>query len=304
MHVFATSTAPSKTVLAATSAAYAHCSGSPEAAAATSHAAAVTASAVSSISAHRCLTAWKLPIGLPNCSRTLAYSTAVSRHQRVTPDASAAPYVTAVRRTASPVSPDTSTTPSPPRSSCALPNLRDWSSDLGRSHGGGAGRDEEPAVLGVAHQQMSSRGRVPDHVEARVEGQAHDRPVGQVCGGLAEDRRRNDRPQQRTGKQLVGTRLERDRLVQRGAPTAPCSLGQRDRGDAHLARRLPRLVRSALRRLRRHCGPARRCPTRPPTCAGWPRAPRARRRSRWTCSLFSLTGKLERVPILLDWARE
>ena len=51
----------------------------PTRAPATSHAAAVTASAVSSISAHRCLTAWKLPIGLPNCSRTLAYSTAVSQ---------------------------------------------------------------------------------------------------------------------------------------------------------------------------------------------------------------------------------
>ena len=52
---------------------------------ATSHAAAVTDSAVSSISAHRCLTAWKPPIGLPNCSRTFAYSTAVSRHQRASP---------------------------------------------------------------------------------------------------------------------------------------------------------------------------------------------------------------------------
>ena len=70
-------------------------------AAATSHAAAVTASAVSSISAHRCLTAWKAPIFWPNCSRTLAYSTAVSRHQRATPAASAAARVTVVRRTSS-----------------------------------------------------------------------------------------------------------------------------------------------------------------------------------------------------------
>ena len=37
-----------------------------------------------------CLTAWKLPIFWPNCSRTLAYSTEASRHQRITPAASAA----------------------------------------------------------------------------------------------------------------------------------------------------------------------------------------------------------------------
>ena len=77
MQVFATSTAPSKATAAATSAAKAHWgSSSPEtgnrATEATSHAAAVTDSEVSSISAHRCFTAWKLPIGLPNCSRTFA----------------------------------------------------------------------------------------------------------------------------------------------------------------------------------------------------------------------------------------
>jgi len=43
-----------------------------ESATAASAAATATCSARHSISAHRCLTAWKLPIGLPNCSRTLA----------------------------------------------------------------------------------------------------------------------------------------------------------------------------------------------------------------------------------------
>ena len=47
-------------------------SSGPPATEATSQAAAVTASAVSSISAHRCLIAWKAPIFWPNCSRTLA----------------------------------------------------------------------------------------------------------------------------------------------------------------------------------------------------------------------------------------
>ncbi|SHV86971.1 Uncharacterised protein [Mycobacteroides abscessus subsp. abscessus] len=42
-----------------------------------------------SISAHMCLMAWKLPICLPNCSRTLAYSTAVCSAHRATPTASA-----------------------------------------------------------------------------------------------------------------------------------------------------------------------------------------------------------------------
>ena len=106
MQDLATSTAPPKQTAWATSTANAHCSSSSTpvqhlAVQAASHAAAVTASAVSSISAQRCLIAWNDPIGLPNCSRTLAYSTAVSRHQRATPEASAAASVTAVRRTRS-----------------------------------------------------------------------------------------------------------------------------------------------------------------------------------------------------------
>ena len=49
----------------------------------------------SSISAHMCLIAWKLPIGLPNCSRTFAYSVAVCSVQRASPAASAASTVAA-----------------------------------------------------------------------------------------------------------------------------------------------------------------------------------------------------------------
>ena len=49
----------------------------------------------SSISAHMCLMAWKLPIGLPNCSRTFAYSVAVCSSQRASPAASAASTVAA-----------------------------------------------------------------------------------------------------------------------------------------------------------------------------------------------------------------
>ena len=42
-----------------------------------------------------CLMAWKLPIGLPNCSRTFAYSVAVRSIQRARPAASAASTVAA-----------------------------------------------------------------------------------------------------------------------------------------------------------------------------------------------------------------
>ncbi len=62
---------------------------------AASQASASAASARQSISAHRCLTAWNAPIGWPNCSRTLAWSTATVRHRRATPAASAAAKVAA-----------------------------------------------------------------------------------------------------------------------------------------------------------------------------------------------------------------
>ena len=43
-----------------------------------------------SMSAHRCFTPWNWPIGRPNCTRTFAYSAAVSTHHCATPIASAA----------------------------------------------------------------------------------------------------------------------------------------------------------------------------------------------------------------------
>ena len=62
---------------------------------AASPAATAACSERSSISAHMCLMAWKLPIGLPNCSRTFAYSVAVRSVQRASPAASAASTVAA-----------------------------------------------------------------------------------------------------------------------------------------------------------------------------------------------------------------
>ncbi len=69
--------------------------GSVGGAGAASAAATATCSERSSISAHMCLTAWKLPIGLPNCSRTFAYSVAVCSVHRANPAASAASTVAA-----------------------------------------------------------------------------------------------------------------------------------------------------------------------------------------------------------------
>ena len=56
---------------------------------AASQTAAVARSVSAIISAHLCLMAWNWPIGLPNCSRILAYCAAVSVAQRATPTASA-----------------------------------------------------------------------------------------------------------------------------------------------------------------------------------------------------------------------
>ena len=83
-------TAASIPIAAATAAAIASCgsSSSPTARAA-SAAAALICSERHSMLAQRCFTAWKLPIGLPNCSRTFAYSQAVSTDQRASPAASA-----------------------------------------------------------------------------------------------------------------------------------------------------------------------------------------------------------------------
>ena len=91
--------AASMPTAAATAAAMDSCAASSSATAlAASAAATAVCCARSSISAHMCLTAWKLPIGLPNCSRTFAYSVAVLSVQRASPAASAASTV-AVRST-------------------------------------------------------------------------------------------------------------------------------------------------------------------------------------------------------------
>ena len=73
MQSLAFAVAASIPAAAATATAIDACCSSPaSSAAAASAAATVLCWQRSSISAHMCLTAWKLPIGRPNCSRTLA----------------------------------------------------------------------------------------------------------------------------------------------------------------------------------------------------------------------------------------
>ena len=86
------------------------------AASAASQATAVADSTRHSISLHRCLIAWKLPIGAPNCSRTLAYSTAVRRHHSATPAASAVSSVDGQLAQAGAGRPDAAATESRPTS--------------------------------------------------------------------------------------------------------------------------------------------------------------------------------------------
>ena len=67
--------------------------GRPSSASAASHAAPRACSTATSMSAQRCFTPWNCPIGRPNCSRTVAYSAAVSTHHAAPPAASAATRV-------------------------------------------------------------------------------------------------------------------------------------------------------------------------------------------------------------------
>ena len=192
---------------------------------ATSQAAAVTASAVSSISAHRCLIAWKPPICWPNCSRTLAYSTAVSRHQRATPEASAAANVTAVRRTSS-------------RGQAGHRRRRSQQVDLGRVRTGGSGRapiagvtvdrrrrapaNQRPSAS--ASQQVGRRRGVPDDVESgRARGRR--RAVADRGSVGSHERAATAGPSSGAGHQLVRARLERDRLVEHRPPPPPAASG-------------------------------------------------------------------------------
>ena len=263
-----------------------------------SQAAAVTDSAVSSISAQRCLTAWKLPIFRPNCSRTPAYSTAVSRHQRATPAASAAARVRAVRRRRPAVSPGTATASASGRSTR---DRAEAAGEVQRHVVRGVdpvGGHDEPRLgvaVGRAEQQVGRCRDVPDDLdragqglsrgERRDETDADDRALPQGRGdrlGLAEQRRGHRRTEQGAGHQLLGARLQGDGDVEHRSPAATGGLGQPDRGHAHLADRGPDVVERRRGVLLGGADGGAAPDDRPPTCAGSRRARRGRRRCRST----------------------
>ena len=238
---WATPTASSRATAAATAAARVRCSGPSSQARAASHATAVIASVRSSIEAQRCLTAWKEPIGLPNCSRTVAYDAAVSRHQRASPAASAASSIAIASRTSwgsssrssSGSAPARSTEPTRVDRSCTRPGVTATAS---------ADVDVPPP----RHRDEQVGGQPgPEHGAALA--QAHPeghRPVGhppQQVGRLRhlpQHGSRGHRRRERPGDHRGGGRLDGDELVQHRAAPAAERLGQRDPGKAELGQPL------------------------------------------------------------------
>ena len=270
--------------------------GSVVGAGAASHAAAVTDSEVSSISAHRCLIAWKEPIFWPNCSRTPAYSTAVSRHQRATPDASAAASVTTRSRTRSGV--EARHRRSPPTGEPGPRSMYDASGRAVQTPGGSS----TPASGDQAHRQSPSTtqrvgraGCVGDH---RRRGRARARP--RISPGATG---RRGRPGPRT----------RPRCRAAGRAPGPRAASSARRGRAPTPRhrrtpRVPRWRRSPIsarpvtaRRTAGGSSSARRTASIAPRSRPTSRTRRAS--STWSSLMpigtgSSGTSKLERVPIM------
>ena len=106
-----------------------------------------------SMSAQRCFTAWNEPIGRPNCTRSLAYSTAIPSARWAPPSRSAAVKV-------APRSISRSRAASPPK------GMREQAVDA------------EPAELaGEVHRRLALR-RVDELDREHPVGVAHDREVG------------------------------------------------------------------------------------------------------------------------------
>src|ERR1700683_3232015 len=110
------------------------------------------------MSAHLCFMAWEVPIGLPNWTRTLAYSTAMSRTRWAPPTCSAA-RATAARSSIF----DTAAHPAP-----SLPTRR----------GGGVGEGQFGLLAGLVHG--GQRGGL-EAGGARLDGEHRD--AGGRAGG-------------------------------------------------------------------------------------------------------------------------
>ena len=200
-----------------------------EATDATSHAAAVTASAVSSISAHRCLIAWKAADLL---AELLAHLGVLDRGRQAPAGDARRPRrrasVTAVRRTSSSVRSGTAT---PAAASSTRPCRTAGSGPArSRSDSSTASRGQQPPAVGRRPARGSRTARPRRRRRARS-------PTTASSGSSPSTAAATAGPEQRAGHQLVGAGLERHGHVERRTATAAGRLGQPDRRHAHLAQR-------------------------------------------------------------------
>ena len=245
---------------------------------AASQAAAQMISARSSIRAALCWTAWKLPTGLPNCSRVRTWSTAVSTHHRATPLASAASRVLTTRSTWSGAG-GASRSAAPTRCAAQL-EAADGAGEVGRlvdQHGGRrTGVEPEPHRLGpevgllvgplvgadqhhLGAGQAQHRGRrALDDPAVAVRGRdearrSHQRARGalgvrldevvarSLLGQAGGDPARHHRGEERAGEQLAPQLFGHDREVGQVCARPATLLGQVDGVQALTDQALPRL---------------------------------------------------------------
>ena len=262
---------------AATAAAIDNCGSSDSSAArAASAAATATCSERSSISAHMCLTAWKLPIGLPNCSRTFAYSVAVCSVHRANPAASAASTVAATSSTRRLDTGRTSAAASvehhPGQRAGEVGGGQRFDRD---TVGGGVdqkelgirpGKQQHPTRIGAQH--VLGGARCPAAVVFQVGGQRHARRCARRTPAPPAGRPANSG---RPAWQRPWSRSDRE--PSRRPPRRPSRTGRRR------CRRRRRTLRAA---------PLRRCPAAPgphtalATLRRHPARPRGRPRRHWT----------------------
>ena len=282
MQDFATETAPSKQMVPATSAANSCCTGSSSLAArAASQAAAVTDSLVSSISAQRCLIAW-------NAADLLAELLA---HPGVLDGGVEAPAGDAGGLGGGEGDHER---PQPLRGEAGdhrrleLGHVADGGT-TGQVRRGARGqvglleRDQQHLVAANA-QSVGGTGRVVDQAVGTQRERHPHLPRRNGTGQLPQRHGCHRRAEQRARHQRTGSRLERNREVEKGASGAADRLGHGDPGQPHLGHR-----RGLLGELRRRVALRLRGP---PGCPPSERAhlPKASASSTWSSSIPMGTG--------------
>ena len=190
------------------------------AARAASQTSAVASSAATSMLAQWCLTAWKVAMGRPNCTRTLAYAAACSVHSVAMPTASAAVMrrarSTRTRRPpgiTSAGAPDSTTAVAAPRQ---VEVVRDLHHDATRSnvHDDGVvtrGEDEQMGEATAQDRRSRAGGLAVRHRDVRRQRDAaEDRAVGQPGQEARRQRTGRGRVDHRAGDHRRHERSGRD----------------------------------------------------------------------------------------------